>query len=128
MSIRLGLSPYSAPLARLVKIRSAGITDLRYGNLLDEDWDGQTRGYRDDPRTPVPLPDGVKCFAVAGQRDGLVPIASALGQHPDPRRTLAFPPAHQLIVPDADHFDLLDAPAVQQQLLAWRRLLRFDRG
>ena len=31
-----GLSPYTAALARLGRIRSAGITDLRYGNLLDD--------------------------------------------------------------------------------------------
>jgi pimeloyl-ACP methyl ester carboxylesterase len=119
LELLLGISPYAAPLARLGRSRSAGVNDLRFGNLLDDDWDGQKRGYREDPRTPVPLPDGVSCFAVAGKRDKLVPVASALGQHREPRRTLAFPPAHQLVVPDSNHFDLLDAPAVQQQLLAW---------
>jgi hypothetical protein len=39
----LGVSAYTAPLARLGKIRSAGITDLRYGNLVDEDWAGRDR-------------------------------------------------------------------------------------
>jgi alpha-beta hydrolase superfamily lysophospholipase len=29
----LGISPYVAPFARLGKARSAGITDLRYGNV-----------------------------------------------------------------------------------------------
>ncbi|UUZ51461.1 GPI inositol-deacylase [Massilia sp. B-10] len=32
------LSAYSAPFSRLAKIRSAGITDLRHGSVLDEDW------------------------------------------------------------------------------------------
>jgi hypothetical protein len=39
----LDLSPYTNALARLGKIRSAGITDLRYGNLLDDDWYGRDR-------------------------------------------------------------------------------------
>lgn len=38
VDIALEVSPYSEALARLGKIRSAGTTDLRYGNLVDEDW------------------------------------------------------------------------------------------
>lgn len=30
--------PYARPFAKLAKIRSAGVTDLRYGNIVDEDW------------------------------------------------------------------------------------------
>ena len=51
------------------------------------------------PPTPVPLPSGVRCFVVAGCReragrllgDGLVPVAGALGDSPDPRRALGVP-------------------------------------
>jgi len=32
------ISPYSAPLARLGKVRSALIKDLRHGYVRDEDW------------------------------------------------------------------------------------------
>ena len=35
--------PYAKPFARLGKIRSAGVTDLRYGNLLEEDWQDEDR-------------------------------------------------------------------------------------
>ena len=61
----LGVSPYSAPFARLGKIRSAGITDLRYGNLIHEDWQGRDRFARGDRRRFVPLPEGVRCYAIA---------------------------------------------------------------
>ncbi len=58
----LGLSPYAAPFARLAKLRSAGITDLRYGNVLDEDWQGFDRfEHAGDLRHPVALPEGVRC-------------------------------------------------------------------
>lgn len=50
----LGRSAYTAPFARLGKIRSAGITDLRYGNLLDEDWGGATA-------SSMPLITGGRC-------------------------------------------------------------------
>ena len=32
------ISPYTKPFARLGRLRSAGIQDLRHGNLLDADW------------------------------------------------------------------------------------------
>ncbi len=92
----LGLSPYSAPFARLGKIRSAGITDLRYGSVLDEDWEQRDRfQLQGDRRRPLPLPTGVDCFAMAAIRgrsvastgrlasDGLVSLDSALGRHPN---------------------------------------------
>src|SRR5262249_6040047 len=43
VDVILGISPYTAPLTSLGQIRSEGITDLRYGNLLDEDWQGRNR-------------------------------------------------------------------------------------
>ena len=64
VDLLLGATPYAAPFARLGKVRSAGITDLRHGNLLDEDWVGRDRFARGaDRRQPVPLPDGVRCYA-----------------------------------------------------------------
>lgn len=126
----LGVTRYSAPLARLARLRSAGVTDLRYGNVLDEDWAGVDRfAPHGDRRTPAPLPAGVACYAIAAtlgavddvarRGDGLVPVDSALGRHPRPEATLAFPATHQQIVAGAGHLDLLDHPAVTAQLRAW---------
>ncbi len=62
----LGSTPFTAPFARLGKLRSAGITDLRYGHVLDADWQGHDRFHRKpDSRLPLPLPEGVACYAVA---------------------------------------------------------------
>ena len=133
IDIVLGAAPYAAPLARLGQVRSAGITDLRHGNLLDDDWIGHDRFARHaDRRQPVPLPSGVRCFAVAasiGERrgdakervlgDGLVPLASALGQHRDPARCLEFAPDRQWIGRGINHLDLLKDQDVAAQLLRW---------
>lgn len=109
----LGISRYSAPLTRLGRLRSAGITDLRYGNVLEEDWAHNDRfELAGDRRVHVPLPDGVACYAVAGTAkgdgDGLVPIDSALGIHSNPTRTLAFPEAHRHKA-ELTHIELLSA-------------------
>jgi pimeloyl-ACP methyl ester carboxylesterase len=117
-------SPYAAPFARLAQIRSAGILDLRHGNLLD-------RTLRDDEQPEVlPLPEGIDAFTIAGTLakdeldlsllgDGLVPVASALGCHPDPARGLDFPPDHQWIAYDTGHLRLLTSAAVGEKLRVW---------
>lgn len=126
----LGVSPYTAPLARLGRVRSAGITDLRHGSLLDEDWRDPDQGEH-IPRhpTPVPLPPGVASYAIAatqGRRvgdfgdrllgDGLVPLASALGRHRNPARRLDFPADRQWVAHDTGHLELLNAPEVYAKL------------
>jgi hypothetical protein len=116
----LGATPYAKPFARLARLRSAGITDLRHGRLLD------------DRAALAPLPTGVRCLALAGtlgeadgamrQRvlgDGLVPLPSALGQHADPARALHFEPGHTWVGAGIGHLALITHPAVHAQLLAW---------
>ncbi len=123
---------YTAPFARLGKLRSAGITDLRYGNLLDEDWLGVDRFDRNpDDRLAIPLPEGAACYALAATTaesrgglsdkfgDGLVPVASALGQHDDPDQTLLFAEDAQHIVYRTNHMALLSSPDVAQKMIEW---------
>jgi pimeloyl-ACP methyl ester carboxylesterase len=133
VDIILGSTPYSKPLAKLGQLRSSGITDLRYGHVLDEDWQGHDRFRRQpDSRTPVPLPEGVACYTVAAtiasQRsalaerlvgDGLVPLPSALGQHTDPTRSLVFAKASQHIAYRTNHMQLLSSPEVREKLVHW---------
>lgn len=129
----LGGTPYAAPLARLGQLRSAGITDLRHGNVRDEDWAGDDRfAHRADRRVPLPLPTTVRCFAIAASLgdeagdlkdrllgDGLVPLDSALGRHRQVARRLAFPADRQWIAHGMGHLDLLGRPEVGAQLLRW---------
>jgi pimeloyl-ACP methyl ester carboxylesterase len=129
----LGATPYTAPLARLGRIRSAGITDMRFGNLLDEDWAGRDRfAHGPDPRQCVPLPPAVRCYAIAGSMgrkngdlkdrlvgDGLVPLDSALGSHPDTNRTLAFPQDRRWVGYAMSHLALLSHPDVYARLRHW---------
>jgi pimeloyl-ACP methyl ester carboxylesterase len=130
IDVLLGVSRYSAPLARLGQIRSAGVTDLRYGNVLDEHWQGRDRFARThDRRTPLPLPRGVDCYAIAATTsaqsarrlsgDGLVSVDSALGRHARPELALAFPDAHQWIGFGMGHLDLLGRPEVYETIRRW---------
>ncbi|MFN0253876.1 MAG: lipase family alpha/beta hydrolase [Kofleriaceae bacterium] len=126
----LDLSPYSAPLGALGRIRSAGVTDLRFGNVVDEHWHGRDRfAHGSDTRSPCPLPRGVRCYAIAGtlstqassrlRSDGMVPVESAFGIHARPELDLAFPEAHRFIAFGTGHVDLLGTPAVFDTLRDW---------
>jgi pimeloyl-ACP methyl ester carboxylesterase len=130
VEVLLGVSPYSAPLARLGRIRSAGVTDLRFGSVLDEDWQDRDRFARsDDCRSPLALPQGVQCYTIAATTapqpapalpgDGLVPLDSALGRCARPELTLDFPTDHQFIAFATKHLGLLDRPEVYAKLQSW---------
>jgi pimeloyl-ACP methyl ester carboxylesterase len=133
VDVILGASPYTAAFNRLGRVRSAGITDLRHGSLLDSDWQGSDRfAHGHDTRTPLPLPKGVACYAIAATAgpeagktaprfigDGLVPIDSALGRHHDAKRALAFPQAHTWVAHETHHLELLESAAVCEQMQRW---------
>lgn len=117
----MDLSPYSMPLARISKARSAGITDLRQGTVSAAQHD-------------VPLPSGVECYALAAVRaaertilserligDGLVPLDSALGQHRDTARKLAIPENRQWIGYRMGHGDLLSRADAYARIRGWLR-------
>jgi pimeloyl-ACP methyl ester carboxylesterase len=124
----LALSPYSAPFNRLGAIRSAGITDLRYGNVT-----GTWPDPDDLPETAT-LPEHVACHVIAATTDsradslksrylgdGLVPVDSALGRHTDPSRCLPVRPEHRQVVCNTRHIGLLSDRSVQQTLHDWLR-------
>jgi pimeloyl-ACP methyl ester carboxylesterase len=140
IDVLLGVTPYSAPFKRLVELRSSGITDLRFGYVLDSDWEDQDPQGRFRSKTKeeqsnrehLPLPDGVACFTVAATLaakrslladrlvgDGLVPLNSALGVHSDPARNLAFPKSSQLVVYRTNHMAMLGSAEVGEQLVMW---------
>ena len=133
----LGSNRVTKPFAAIGQIRSRGITDLRYGHVLESSWhvDGEEvdRFVRSpDSRKPLSLPQGVNCFTAAASTsnqpsavkdaligDGLVPLHSALGQHEDERHVLAFEPQNQWIALGISHIVLLKDPKVAVQLLRW---------
>ena len=133
----LGSNFVTRPFAAIGQIRSSGITDLRYGHVLESSWrvDGKEidRFIRSpDSREPLPLPAGVNCFAVAATTsseasplkdalfgDGLVPLRSALGQHDEAPHCLNFLPQNQWTAYDTSHMALLSRPDVGDRLLKW---------
>lgn len=127
---------HTRPFTALGQLRSAGITDLRHGNVIEADWllDGaDTRfTHRSDLRAPLALPAGVRCFAIAGSAaaepaaardetagDGLVPVSSALGVHRESERTLTFEQDNSWICQSCGHMKLLTHPEVTKKISEW---------
>lgn len=129
----LSFSPYTAPLTALGRIRSAGITDLRHGNVADDDWQHHDE-HEDhtDRRRPIPLAGGIKHYAIAatlskrsGERigrllgDGLVHPSSATGRHKERDFNLSFPEGHTKIIYGLGHLAMLHDSRVLDQLKNW---------
>lgn len=129
----LTYSPYTAPLSALGRLRSAGITDLRHGNVRDDDWrhhdEHEDNG---DRRHPTPLPEGIAHHAIAATLskrpgetigrllgDGLVHPSSATGRHANPAHHLAFAPQQTKILYGLGHLGMLGDPRVTAQLRQW---------
>jgi pimeloyl-ACP methyl ester carboxylesterase len=124
---------YAKPFARLGKIRSAGVTDLRYGNLIDEDWKDDNRfEIKNDKRRNIQLSKQIEFYTIAAVignettslstqilGDTLVDVKSALGQHKNPDKNLNFKKENIWISYDSNHLDLLNNPKILHKLKVW---------
>jgi pimeloyl-ACP methyl ester carboxylesterase len=131
-SAALAVLPETRSMATALNARSCGIKDLRYGYLLEEDWFGR------DPdqfvrrmASEIPFletadhyfvsaslsrnPDGLAGRLVG---DLLVVGSSAWAQAGRGKR-LAFPIDHYCHVSGVHHFQVLNHPAVYNQIRKW---------
>lgn len=124
---------YIKPFARLGKVRSAGITDLRHGYLTDTDWQDKDRFERHHPAgQKVVLNRHVNFYNIAGVigkegdkvsphtiGDGLVRLKSAIGQHSEPGLNLNFDDQNSWISYETSHLDLLSSLSVYAKIKEW---------
>ena len=110
--------------------RSVGIKDLRFGSCVEEDWcDCDPDEYLRDRCQEVPfLPDANYYFIGATLSAGplgsllgdlLVRMPSASGRGRGKGRRIPFEVDNGHELAGLTHFDLLNHPAVYEQLRAW---------
>jgi len=124
--------PETKALGDALASRSAGIKDLRYGDVLEADWSELTDldATRPAPTSCAPLLDGAEHYfvgATIGARhdtpvakilgDALVPFASASGTNET--RTLGLDLDRGRHLGGLHHFDLLNHPRVYAVLREW---------
>jgi pimeloyl-ACP methyl ester carboxylesterase len=128
-SATLARLPETRGLARALNIRSVGIKDLRYGYLVEEDWFGYDcdaylrRAARDIPFLPRAHHYFI-CATLSREPDALVgriigdllvlqPSAWSSGGRAE---RLRFPIDHYYHLGGSNHFELLNHPAVYEQI------------
>lgn len=131
LSWALGGLPETRALGSLLNARSVGIKDLRYGACVEDDWRNceDPDEFLRDRCTEVPfLPDVHYYFVGATLMEGpigsalgdlLVRIPSASGRGNSRGRRIPFAADHGRELTGLTHMDLLNHPAVYEQMRAW---------
>jgi hypothetical protein len=126
-------NPVTRLVGRALRRRSAGIKDLRYGALVEEDWSGHDPdGLCWPRRQPVPLLPTADHYVIAGALGGradhpaarvlgdpLVTFFSARGQTLTPWGVTPFADEHVRLLPRVGHLSLAHHDAVYDQMLEW---------
>jgi len=128
-SVALARLPETRPLAKALNIRSSGIKDLRYGYLVDECWmDQDCDAFLRDTSREIPfLPTARHYFicatltrapdAAVGRIIGdLLVLQPSAWAHEGRGRRMRFPIERYHHLGGANHFDLLNHPAIYAQV------------
>ncbi len=132
LTVAMERIPYVEPLAFGGK-RSAGIKDLRHGNLLDDDWQCHHPDQpRPNSRSAVPLLPNVDYYFAAATLgrdkddplghalgDMLVRLDSAMGSHSREMHNLKIKYENCRVFHGKNHLDLLSDEEVHQQIVGW---------
>jgi triacylglycerol lipase len=131
------LGAVNHPITRIIRdilnLRSRGVKDLRFGNLVDDDWQGHDPdALMQNNRTVVPWLESADHYLIAGTLtqdpnhvvaqllgDMLVSLTSAHGQAAADPHGAAVPAAYMKLIPGVHHIGLARHPAVYQQIKAW---------
>lgn len=124
--------PETRPFATPIKARAAGVKDLGYGYVVDEDWEGHDPdAFWSNTGTAVPFLQSAKHYFVSATltRHAEHPVGQLVGDllvrrasawsHEGRGEQLQFPIGRYGHLGRATHFDLLNHPAVYDQLRRW---------
>ena len=116
----LGRLDETRPYADLVNIRSAGIKDLRYGYIVEEDWDGCDADIcLQNHRHDVDLLETANHYAISAAVSGVsAPLVGDLLVHPRSARG-RLPVDRHRHLDGLHHFDLLNHPRVYEEMRSW---------
>jgi pimeloyl-ACP methyl ester carboxylesterase len=124
--------PETRGFATPLKIRSAGVKDLGYGYVVDEDWQGyDPDAFWTNTGTVVPFLTSANHYFVSAtlSRDADHPVGRMVGDllvlrpsawsHDRGGERMQFPIDRYRHLGGATHFDLLNHPAIYEQISRW---------
>jgi hypothetical protein len=131
----LSLLPETRPFAAPIKLRSAGVKDLGYGYVVDEDWEGHDPdAFWHDTGTEIPFLTSANHYFVCAtlSRAADAPLGRVVGDllvlrasawaHGGRGERMRFPVDQYAHLGGANHFDLLGHPAIYAQIERWLTL------
>lgn len=116
--------------AKILNARSAGIKDLRFGYVVDEDWVGKNPNGLTDERHDIPFVEWALYCSIASSLtrdpehplgvllgDVLVRLPSAAGHAKEPERRIPF---HlSTVIGGAHHLETMNHPDVYAHIRKW---------
>ncbi len=128
-------NPFVKITKNVINLRSAGIKDLRYGYLIDEDWKGKDPDtLLKNSKNAVPLLEGVSYYIISGTvtddpesifavwfGDALVRKPSVLGKDKSGIHTLPIPEENHKELAGIDHITLMHEPKVYELIKEWSK-------
>jgi pimeloyl-ACP methyl ester carboxylesterase len=127
-----GHVPELAPFAAPIKVRAVGVKDLGYGYVVDADWEGHDPdAFWTNTGTVVPFLASANHYFVSAtlSREADAPLGRLMGDllvlrhsawsHGGRGERLQFPVDRYSHVGGATHLDLLNHPAVYDQIRRW---------
>jgi len=124
--------PETRALAKALNARSSGIKDLGHGYLVDEDWlNHDPAAFIQQAGAEIPFLIGANHYFVcatlsrepdapAGRIIGdLLVLPASAWDHEQREQRLRFPVEHYHHLGAANHFDLLNHPAIYAQICKW---------
>jgi pimeloyl-ACP methyl ester carboxylesterase len=131
-SSALALLPETRTFANALNARSAGIKDMRYGYLVDEDWtERDPDGLLAEAGREIPFLTTADYYfvcatltrapetAIARIMGDLLVLRASAWDHGGRGERLRFPVGNYRHLGGATHFDLLGHPAIYEQLRGW---------
>jgi pimeloyl-ACP methyl ester carboxylesterase len=124
--------PETRGFAKPLKVRSAGVKDLGYGYVVDEDWQGHDPdAFWSNTGTEIPFLVSANHYFISAtlSRDADAPLGRMIGDllvlrssawsHGGRGEPMRFGIDHYRHLGGATHFDLLNHPAIYMQLRRW---------
>jgi hypothetical protein len=124
--------PETRAFAKPLKIRSAGVKDLGYGYVVDEDWHGHDPdAFRHNTGTHVPFLTSANHYFVCAtlSREADAPVGRIVGDllvlpasawsHDGHGERMQFPVDQYRHLGGAHHLELLNHPAIYEQIRRW---------
>jgi len=124
----LGRLAETRPYADLVNVRSAGIKDLRYGYVIEEDWKGcDADRCLDNHRHEIDVLPQATHYAISASLSGAGSVMGDLLVHPASARG-RLPVDNVRHLGGLHHFDLLNHPLVYDVMRSWLQAEPLERS